>query len=184
MLIGWFSIGLINNFLISFTLFFQKKWLILFMWKIMFYRKSVCYSITSSNSSMKMNVRLRDFSDNEQKKTIFKQESPSRHHSLRLPWSRERKGSLVTKAFVPGSQCQCVHTFSTSHSFETIFQLSNIKDRVRITMSRLSFCFWRSHSITPLTCNAETQLVTFIYWFVENSIKFVNNSDLDTLFYE
>lgn len=41
------------------------------MWKIMFYRKSVCYSITSSNSSMKMNVRLRDFSDNEQNKTIF-----------------------------------------------------------------------------------------------------------------
>lgn len=29
------------------------------MWKIMFYRKSVCYSITSSNSSMKMNVRAR-----------------------------------------------------------------------------------------------------------------------------
>ena len=37
----------------------------------MFYRKSVCYSITSSNSSMKMNVRLRDFSDNKQNKTVF-----------------------------------------------------------------------------------------------------------------
>lgn len=42
----------------------------------MFYRKSVCYSITSSNSSMKMNVRLRDFSDNEQNKTIFQAGEP------------------------------------------------------------------------------------------------------------